>query len=108
MFSIFVDSGIKFYVDQSGRDTFSYESVDYPGQFITMNSTGFFSLASTFSGNVYKFHKETHPATDNTFLLKDPHSECYLAFNEDTGDQLPNPCSLSDNDKDNGQLNQIK
>ena len=103
----FVDAGIKFYVDQSGVDTFSYESVNYPGQYITLNLTGFFSLASTFSGNVYKFQKETHPATDNTFLLKDPNSECYLAFDEDTGDQLPNLCSLSDSDKVKGKLYEV-
>ena len=101
---LYKDAGIKFYFDQSGTSTFSYESIDNPGQFITMNSTtGLFYLASTSSGNVYKFHQIR---SDTFFLLRAPGTTCYLVFDEKTGDQLPNPCAPS-NDLNAGRMRQI-
>ena len=97
------DSHIKFYWDQ---DSGTFESVDYPGEFLLMDAAGALSLGVP-NEPTFK-HRYTRTAADgvnNYFTaVTSSGSKCYIAFHW-TGAQLASPCHpLSGVDEQHAKL----
>ena len=83
----------EFYVTEPTSGTFVYESVQYPNNYLIVDSQGSFSLGSM-DGNIHQFKHKILGAFYIGLYADVPGQayRCYLAF-DTNGNQVSNPCS---------------
>ena len=92
------DTDTEFYITQPSTGTFVYESVEHSGNYLVMDSAGFFYIGSQ-TGKTYEFK---HGVLGLNFVslyaeIAGKDNPCYLAF-DSNGDQVSDPCPADFND----------